>query len=60
MVTDKYGNKMFLGWNEYSVEVFDTVQPLELNINYKLKWMCYYYTRATGLITCLTWNSGWS
>ena len=25
MVTDKYGSKMHLGWNEYSLEVFDAV-----------------------------------
>ena len=27
MVTDKHGNKMRLGWNEYSLELFEAVEP---------------------------------
>ena len=29
MVTDKYGNKMCLSWNEYNLEVIDAVYHLE-------------------------------
>ena len=27
MVTDKYGNKMRLGWNEYGLELLEVVKP---------------------------------
>ena len=38
---DKYGNKTHLGWNEYSLEVFEAVY-----IAFRMdKWMFNYYRR---------------
>ena len=48
MVTGEYGTKTHLGWNEYNVEVFDAVYPLEwISIEYQLN---YEHAITTGCI----------
>ena len=47
-VTDEYGNKTRLGWNEYNVEVLDAVHPLEwISVEYQLN---YEHAITTGYI----------
>ena len=51
MVTDQYGRKTHLGWNEYSLKVLDNVQSFrrdEYRLSTKL-WTNYYCMGPTRL-----------
>ena len=56
MVMDKYGKKMCLGWNEYSLKVFEAVEPFRTDENhfYQLNECAITIpdnTGATGLVS---------